>query len=395
MKPFISRLRDCPANAHVGIKNCGMSLTAIICAIALISLVTNRVAANTRWTGNVSDSWFDAGNWDNGIPATNFAVTQRAQIEGITDLANWPVIKSGETVNLSQRLFLPLAPVGAEPITYARLTIESGGTLNATSDFRAGEDDGNEFQVMVGSLNVAGMLVTGNRTRFGNNDYMTVDVDVTGTMIHTDIEQTFRIGGGEGASADFHVSGTGLVSVAGPFELFEGSLLSLSDDGTLTLLEYEYVIEDEFGNPIGTAIYTKAEIIDLVTDFATQGLFEGLTDSYSGSESLTGIGNGLAYYEGGNSVSFVAAPVQAFDGDYNEDGFVDAADYVVWRKTLGSQEAYEAWTQNFGSPVGVGGGAVSDDIRGVPECSTLSLFGCGLFSFSPRRLRRSKALAFS
>ena len=38
-------------------------------------------------------------------------------------------------------------------------------------------------------------------------------------------------------------------------------------------------------------------------------------------------------------------------GDYNRDGTVDAADYVVWRSGLGTtytQADYDVWRANFG-----------------------------------------------
>jgi T5SS/PEP-CTERM-associated repeat protein/autotransporter-associated beta strand protein len=35
-------------------------------------------------------------------------------------------------------------------------------------------------------------------------------------------------------------------------------------------------------------------------------------------------------------------------GDYNDDGIVDAADYVVWRKLDGSQDGYDNWRANYG-----------------------------------------------
>jgi hypothetical protein len=41
-------------------------------------------------------------------------------------------------------------------------------------------------------------------------------------------------------------------------------------------------------------------------------------------------------------------------GDYNEDGKVDAADYVVWRKNDGMQSGYNSWRTNFGRTVGAG-----------------------------------------
>ena len=41
-------------------------------------------------------------------------------------------------------------------------------------------------------------------------------------------------------------------------------------------------------------------------------------------------------------------------GDFNEDGKVDAADYVVWRKNGGTQEQFNPWRANFGNMAGSG-----------------------------------------
>ncbi|MEX0613058.1 MAG: choice-of-anchor Q domain-containing protein, partial [Pirellulales bacterium] len=80
-------------------------------------------------------------------------------------------------------------------------------------------------------------------------------------------------------------------------------------------------------------------------------------------------------------------------GDYNQDGSVDAADYVVWRKTLGTtgvvpfsgadgngdgditEADYGVWTANFGDalpPPGAGSGGVAhvDSTTGVVESTT-------------------------
>jgi hypothetical protein len=62
-------------------------------------------------------------------------------------------------------------------------------------------------------------------------------------------------------------------------------------------------------------------------------------------------------------------------GDFNNDGSVDAADYVVWRKTDGTQEAYDTWRANFGQTAGSGSFADA----AVPEPISLVLL---LFAFS-------------
>jgi hypothetical protein len=62
------------------------------------------------------------------------------------------------------------------------------------------------------------------------------------------------------------------------------------------------------------------------------------------------------------------------DGDYNEDGKVDAADYVVWRKTDGTPAGFNLWRSNFGEMAGVGAGVTTDaGASAVPEPSSLLL----------------------
>ena len=83
-----------------------------------------------------------------------------------------------------------------------------------------------------------------------------------------------------------------------------------------------------------------------------------------------------------------SAAVAAVPGDYNNNGVVDAADYVLWRKggpiqhevpgvTPGmvTSEDYTAWRQRFGNTSGSG----SLSAASVPEPDALSLVGMLLF----------------
>ena len=63
------------------------------------------------------------------------------------------------------------------------------------------------------------------------------------------------------------------------------------------------------------------------------------------------------------------AALPSLPGDFNNDGTVDAADYVVWRKTDGTQAGYNTWRTHFGQTAGSGSGAGAN--AAVPEPSTL------------------------
>jgi T5SS/PEP-CTERM-associated repeat protein len=59
----------------------------------------------------------------------------------------------------------------------------------------------------------------------------------------------------------------------------------------------------------------------------------------------------------------LSVAVPGLSGDYNQNGIVDAADYVVWRNGLGSiytQDGYNIWRENFGRSVVSGAAAAPE-----------------------------------
>jgi hypothetical protein len=117
--------------------------------------------------------------------------------------------------------------------------------------------------------------------------------------------------------------------------------------------------------------------------------------------TLSGLNWNLSqlYTNGVLGISAISAP-----GDYNSNGFVDAADYAVWRKNVGTTTPlpndptggtigttqYNTWRANFGKTGGSGTSLLS-----VPEPITatpgLVLFGMSLVArrILGRRARRS------
>ena len=87
---------------------------------------------------------------------------------------------------------------------------------------------------------------------------------------------------------------------------------------------------------------------------------------------------------------FVSYAVAAsIPGDFNADGKVDSADYVVWRKTDGTQLGYNTWRANFGVTSASSGIATQP----VPEPTTMLLVAFGLttaFFICEARISRSR-----
>jgi hypothetical protein len=87
-------------------------------------------------------------------------------------------------------------------------------------------------------------------------------------------------------------------------------------------------------------------------------------------------------------------------GDFNADAEVDAADYVVWRKGLGSAYSpagYVDWQKGFGETTGLGVGGALEASAGnsVPEPCALKLciFGVGFYAARKKRPATRECMA--
>jgi hypothetical protein len=137
-------------------------------------------------------------------------------------------------------------------------------------------------------------------------------------------------------------------------------------------------------------------LVHFAMDIYTMNVNTGLTQSFlnvDGSVSLffSGFTNSNTP-NGDEIIAFSLAPPE-FPGDFNEDGKVDAADYVVWRKNganplpndtglTTSQARFDLWRANFGNmqmPGGGSGGAVPE-----PASAVLMLLGLAVVGWRRR-----------
>jgi hypothetical protein len=110
--------------------------------------------------------------------------------------------------------------------------------------------------------------------------------------------------------------------------------------------------------------------------------------SFGSATATTGIVQGFSFV-----TQFTVQPIPKLPGDYNDDGVVDSADYVVWRNLAGTtytQSDYDVWQANFGQSVGNGVALPSAEplSAAVPEPSSWVLYCLGLIAAAVPRASR-------
>ena len=123
----------------------------------------------------------------------------------------------------------------------------------------------------------------------------------------------------------------------------ETTVYAASPLANLDLFLYEV---GNLSTPVASSISTVDNVEHLFLPIAAQGHYAIAVRTVSG-----GLIDPLSY-----SLAWsILVPEISLQGDYNGDGSVDAADYVVWRKTDGGSAGYNLWRTNFGEPAGAAG----------------------------------------
>jgi autotransporter-associated beta strand protein len=177
-------------------------------------------------------------------------------------------------------------------------------------------------------------------------------------------------------------TGTGNVTITGAgtsLVIDSGTTDALGNSATLSLSNSALL-------NLGAGVNERVGFLSLDTAFQP-------STTYGSSQSNAVVK--LDIYFSGTGVLTVGPAILA--GDYNNDGIVDAADYVIWRKNVGQPSQtlpnditgvligdaqYNQWRSNFGGTTAIPGSGSALNSEAVPEPSTLAMLLFGLTALS-------------
>jgi len=275
---------------------------------------------------------------------------------GITAGSNWQPskydeaqINNGTVVVDSVGQHAGLLLLGANAGDNATLNISSGWLMVADAIVIGGDDAATAAVNLSGGMLSAPTLAKGAGGAF----------NFMGGILHAEnigfdlvnLGGTFAPGNSIG---DAHIMGD--LELAGGSLEIEISSAALSD----TLLVTGDVT---VGGDLDVALIdgfspTSGDSWQIATANSITGAFSSITPGYNVQK------------QGNNLILFFGSAL-SLAGDYNDDGVVDAADYVVWRATDGTPDGYNTWRANFGASSGGGSGRIEPS--GVPEPTTVVL----------------------
>jgi hypothetical protein len=336
--------------------------------IDYIRIVGERIVPGDHsWNQNSSGSWNSAANWTNGVPNAN---NHGAILGGVNSQPSTITVDSPVTVKTIQFD----SDQGFAVSGLAGLTLAADSGSASIDVLQAATAGRHQFQtaVTLGSnttINVAaGAKLDFNSSLNLNGRTLSINSGITninnvvaaggGTVNNSAI-----LGGGGTIAGDLANNATGTLRAdilgTGPFDV-----TGLAVSGTASLAGTLDISLGGF-NPSNGQQFTVLTAGNLMNN----GLSLHASD----------IGRFVLSFSGNNLV------VRAFgSGDYNGNGVVDAADFVIWRNSLGSTSNlaadgsgngivdsadYDFWRQRFGTSSGVG----AQNSLAIPEPTAVCL----------------------
>jgi hypothetical protein len=299
----------------------------------------------------------------------------------------------------------------------------SGGVINAVLDFTLADTNGDSTYNLSGNgeIHAGAYVIVGRQRKLGVmnqssgivtsgqgvhvGDAFNADTTVYGSGIYNISGGSLTTTQTTGIALSVGAAGTGTFRVIGDDALIDvnGDMLVNAGGGSQGTLAYQLEAGDLLSmiDVSGTATFNAGAILAFDTSLTTP-----TQTTYNLLTALDIIDNGISFSVPGWSYQIVpggngeilklsqTGPV-GVQGDYNNNGVVDAADYVLWRNggplqneiaTPGTvtQEDYDSWRARFGSTSGSGAGN-GVDAGQVPEPAAAVLMLMGLVAAFSRR----------
>lgn len=286
------------------------------------------------------------------------------------------------------------------------------GLQQARRDLRTGERTKSRWRwwgaaaigILTCSTANAASITVGNHVLLANTPNQTITLQITGgeQVAGEDFFAQIGDGGAFNGGVNSKPVFTNIDIIGGT--IFSANNLGSFGDPTVGNAAHPLIWDDGTVTATGT-VTAAGTLATLVID--TTGLSSGSFPLIlTGVAGAIGPSNNTAL----NNVNGMPIPLTVTNGiltvsqfpaaDYNHNGLVDAADYTIWRDTLGqnvtagsgadgnhdgsvTQADYNLWKLEFGysSP---GSGAAAQSVV-VPEPSALLLLGSGILTFYSRR----------
>jgi autotransporter-associated beta strand protein len=266
-------------------------------------------------------------------------------------------------------------------------TLLSVGTLDSSTTFTGAI---NGAAARLTKIGTGSLMLGGANTYTGMTTVNAGTLIVTGTLNGPTVVKNGGTLKGAGTLKNVTVEPGGMIAPGTSPGTMTVSGLTLASGSTL---EYElgttrdHIVLTNNGNvALGGAL--NLSLLDGFSPAVGQSfaLFEGAIGSITGAFSSV---NSPVF--GGHILNVAYSTNQVvlqvgLAGDFNNNGTVDAADYTVWRKGLGTtytQNDFNVWRANFGQTAGIGalGGANAT----VPEPTTLAMLVVSAVGVSTRR----------
>jgi Aspartyl protease len=317
--------------------------------------ISDPVTIDKNWTTSAASETFGTGsNWNGGTMPTNLGIANVRYVSGGNQMA---VVSANATVwelNVSgtaNQTMTVQVQGGITLQTFSGTNIELGGAIN----LQGGTLDTQYVEMLGGTLSGQGTITTGSGPIPGQ-------VENRGGTIAPG-------------------NGVGNLAVAGRFANGPAGMVAFELGGNAAGL---YDTIDVTGN----ATLDGTLAVSLVNAFTpvVGNTFTVLT----ATQDIGGAFAQLVVPDGQNwRVNYLTNSVQLVvgnPGDFNNDGIVDARDYVVWRKNGLGPLNFNAWRSHFGTTYADGAGF--NTTAAVPEpisCLLLTFAAWGLALSRKRR----------